>query len=100
MAVAQRTGLDWIDRIFGYAEDRTFAPAVIEVGDDITDADGICWRVDAKAACPYQVAPSAFAEYGTAGTWLFVWRMTPARGRVLSDWLPEQYVIDLIEKGQ
>jgi hypothetical protein len=98
--MAVHIGQGWIERVFGHEVVREFARPQIAVGDDYEDDQGICWHVDAKGRCPYVVPPARFADYGTKGTWVYLWRVTERRDVEASIWMPERYLADLIERGE
>ena len=92
--------LDWIDRTFGYEQTQEFAQPIIETGDAVI-VSGVLWRVISKAPrCPYLTLPAEYADYALDETWLYVYNVGAETGIALTDYVPERYLIALIEMGE
>lgn len=92
--------VDLLDRTFGYEQTQEFAQPIIETGDAVI-VSGVLWRVISKAPrCPYLTLPAEYADYALDETWLYVYNVGAEVGIALTDYVPERYLIALIEMGE
>lgn len=99
--LVQNAGLTWWEKLFGQELVSEFAPPLIEVGDIITDrANGAEWHVEAiYPQAPYIALPAEFLGYTLDEDWAYLWRVNDVYGATLSEYVPVQYIVDLIERG-
>ena len=72
----------------------------LQVGKVYGDSEGVQWKLVTRDRCPYVTAPERYQAYGTAGAWVYLWRVSNHPEFVLSEWLPERLMIDLLSRGE
>lgn len=74
----------------------------LQVGKVYGDSEGVQWKLVTRDRCPYAdgCEPERYQAHGTAGVWCFIWRVSNHPEFVLSEWMPERLMIDLLSKGE
>lgn len=108
MATATRQQETVWERIFGReqtatAPTRKLRRSDIIIGAYFYDADHVEWEVVNVGECPYIVAPTTYARYGTRGAWVYVAARDPQTGKLMAvtEWMPREWLYQALtsEKG-